>query len=311
MKRIFIVSLLIAFNFLLLKSNLVLSNECLTQEQLEAEVLKERKKWDINLDNQYGIEEVVYGLQLISGLKNIETLTNDYGMTFVLVQPGTFVMGSPENELGRDSKEIQHSVTFTQAFYIQTTEVTQGQWKAVMGNNPSYFSSCGDNCPVEKVSWNDVMEFIISLNEKENKLEYRLPTEAEWEYAARAGSTSAFANGKISETGCALDVNLNEMGWYCGNENSKTHPVAQKNANAWGLFDMHGNVWEWCNDWYDSYPDISVTNPTGPSSGTQRVLRGGDWGSPSQSSRSAKRSATFPSYCDSNFGFRLSITLNP
>ncbi|KPA17999.1 Sulphatase-modifying factor domain protein, partial [Candidatus Magnetomorum sp. HK-1] len=180
----------------------------------------------------------------------LETFTNSIGMTFVRIPAGTFIMGSPEDELGRWSDEVLHQVTLTQDFYMQTTEVTQGQWKAIMGNNPSYFSNCGDNCPVEYVSWNDAQEFIQKLNQKEGDT-YRLPTEAEWEYAARAGSTTALANGNLVEKDCNLDVNLNAMGWYCGNSNSETHQVAQKQANAWGLYDMHGNVWEWCNDWYD------------------------------------------------------------
>jgi formylglycine-generating enzyme required for sulfatase activity len=192
-----------------------------------------------------------------------ETWTNDFGMTFVLIQPGTFVMGSPEGETGRDSDEVQHNVTLTQKYYLQTTEVTQGQWKAVMGSNPSYFSSCGDDCPVEQVSWEDAQAFIEKLNLHENANRYSLPTEAQWEYAARAGSTTALANGNLVETNCSLDTNLNAMGWYCGNGDDKTHPVAQKQPNSWGLYDMHGNVWEWCQDWYGSYPDISVTDPGG------------------------------------------------
>jgi formylglycine-generating enzyme required for sulfatase activity len=218
-------------------------------------------------------------------------------------------MGSPEGETGRGSDEIQHSVTLTQSYYLQTTEVTQGQWKAVMGSNPSNFSSCGDDCPVDKVSWEDAQEFIEKLNMHENTNRYKLPTEAQWEYAARAGSTTALANGNLVEIGCTMDTNLNEMGWYCGNADSKTHPVAQKQANDWGLFDMHGNVWEWCSDWYGSYPDISVTDPEGASSGSARVQRGGSWGNSAQYSRSAGRSFETPDY--RFIGLRLSRTLKP
>jgi len=305
-----IASLLIAFSLILLNSNLLLSEQCITQEQLEAEVLKERKKWDINLDNYYGIEEVIYGLQMISALKNNQTWINDFGMTFVLIQPGTFIMGSPEGETGRYPIEIQHSVTITQAFYLQTTEVTQGQWKAVMGNNPSKFSGCGDGCPVEKVSWEDAHEFIEKLNQQENANRYSLPTEAQWEYAARAGSTSALANGDLVETLCGFDTNLNSMGWYCGNAESKTHPVAQKQANSWGLFDMHGNVWEWCQDWYGSYPNYSVTDPIGPSSGSNRVQRGGSWHVNARGARSALRDSDSPDTRYSTIGFRLLRTLD-
>jgi len=205
------------------------------------------------------------------------TLTNTIGMKFVYIKPGTFMMGSPTDEPGRVSNETQHQVTLTKGYYMQTTEVTQGQWKAIMDNNPSISSSCGNNCPVENVSWDDVKEFITALNQKERTDMYRLPTEAEWEYAARAGSTSAFANGGISKTGCDFDTNLNAMGWYCGNADSKIHPVAKKQANAWGLYDMHGNVWEWCQDWYDSYHTNSVTDPGGPPSGSGRVYRGGSY----------------------------------
>jgi len=307
MKKNYIASLLIAFLFIMLNSNLIFSEECITQEQLEAEILKERKKWDINLDNQYGIEEIIYGLQLISNsnLNNIQTWTNEFDMTFVLIQPGTFDMGSPKDETDRETDEVQHSVTLTRSFYLQTTEVTQGQWKAVMGSNPSNFSSCGDDCPVELVSWEDTKEFIEKLNLHENTNRYRLPSEAQWEYAARAGSTTALANGNIVKTACNLDTNLDAMGWYCGNANNKTHPVAQKQANALGLYDMHGNVWEWCQDWYDTYPANSVTDPMGPSSGTKRVMRGGNWYNESRRCRSAERGSESPTARHNNIGLRL------
>ncbi len=250
------------------------------------------------------------------------TTTNGLGMTFSLIPAGTFMMGSPEDEPGRDSDETRHQVTLTQPFYLQTTEVTQGQWEAVMGSNPSSFSSCGDDCPVEKVSWNDVQDFITEMN-KRGEGRYRLPTEAEWEYAARAGNTTAFANGGITETGCGHDPNLNAMGWYCGNSDvtyggcydtsslggpscAGTHPVAQKQANAWGLYDMSGNVYEWCHDWYDSdYPTGSVTDPTGPGTGSNRVLRGGSWLFSAGSCRTASRDWVTPGFRFWDYGFRL------
>jgi formylglycine-generating enzyme required for sulfatase activity len=234
-------------------------------------------------------------------------LINTIGMAFVYIEPGSYTMGSPTTELGRSSDEIQHLVTLTKGYYMQTTEVTQGQWEAVKGSNPSNFSSCGDECPVETVSWDDAQAFISALNEKEQTNKYRLPTEAEWEYAARAGSTTAFANGGISETGCGLDTNLDAMGWYCGNANN-THPVAQKVANAWGLYDMHGNVWEWCNDWYDSYPANDVTDPGGAAEGSSRVRRGGSWHYYARYCRSAKRYSYSPGYRNYNLGLRLSRT---
>ena len=234
-----------------------------------------------------------------------DEFTNSIGMTFKLIKAGTFMMGSPSNESGRGSDEKQHNVTLTKGFYMQTTEITQGQWEAIMGTNPSNFSSCGVNCPVEKISWNDVQDFIEKLNTKEGTTKYRLPTEAEWEYSARAGSQTAFANGGIQEINCELDPNLNAMGWYCGNANGKTHPVAQKQANNWGLYDMHGNVNEWCQDWYDTYPSSDVVDPVGSSSGSIRVIRGGGWGSGAQYCRSANRLSSSPGNRSSSLGARL------
>ena len=225
-------------------------------------------------------------------------------MKFVYIEPGTFWMGSPPDEWGPYVEETQHQVQLTQGFYMQTTEVTQGQWQAVMGSNPSYHSGCGDNCPVEKVSWNDVQDFIDALRDM-GEGTYRLPTEAEWEYACRAGSTSAFANGEITVTNCSYDPNLDAMGWYCYNAGDTTHPVAQKQANAWGLYDMHGNVYEWCQDWYDEYPDYAVQDPQGPASGTHRVMRGGGWIYEAWHCRSANRQISSPGIQNAVLGFRL------
>ena len=188
---------------------------------------------------------------------------------------------------------------------MQTTEVTQGQWKAVTGSNPSHFKNCGDHCPVEMVSWNDVQEFIKKLNQREGSGTYRLPTEAEWEYAARAGTTTAFANGDITVTYCSYDSNLDTVGWYCYNSSNTTHPVAQKDPNAWGLYDMHGIVWEWCQDWYGNYSSSSEINPTGPSGGSALVRRGGSWSSSARYCRSAFRGNYFPDDRYTNLGFRL------
>jgi formylglycine-generating enzyme required for sulfatase activity len=243
------------------------------------------------------------------------SVTNSLGMEFVYISPGTFMMGSPSNEPGRDNDEKQHRVTLTQGFYMQTTEVTQGQWKTVMGSNlnrAESFKNCGNDCPVENVDWNDTQQFIRKLNQREGSGTYRLPTEAEWEYAARAGSTTAFANGDISGTGkkCSYDSNLDAMGWYCDNSNKKTHPIAQKSPNAWGLYDMHGNVWEWCQDWYGGYPSSSVTDPTGPSSGFKRVRRGGSYAWIAGYCRSACRDDFPPSFNNPELGFRLAITID-
>ncbi len=228
--------------------------------------------------------------------------TNSLGMTFNLIPAGTFMMGSPSYEPGRDDDETQHQVTFTQAFYMQTTEVTQDQWVAVMGSNPSGFSGCSD-CPVEQVSWNDIQTFITNLNAL-GEGTYRLPTEAEWEYAARAGSTTAFANGDITYTDCTYDPNLDAMGWYCYNSSS-TQSVGQKDPNDWGLYDMHGNVYEWCQDWYGAYPIVSVTDPTGPYSGSDRVIRGAGWWNSAMYCRSAYRGIEPPDFIGNVLGFRL------
>ena len=235
------------------------------------------------------------------------TITNSIGMKFVYIPSGTFTMGSPSDELGRQKYERQHRVTLSRVFYMQTTEVTQGQWKSIMGRNPSHFKRCGDNCPVEKVSWNDCQDFIRSLNQKEGTNKYRLPTEAEWEYACRAGSTTAFANGGITELLCGYDPNLDAMGWYCGNSGQKTHPVGQKKPNDWGLYDMHGNLWEWCQDWYEkNYPTGHVTDPKGPSSSSAgRVFRGGGWRYSAGVCRSASRRRGNPDYRHASVGFRV------
>jgi len=223
-------------------------------------------------------------------------ITNSLGMKFVFIKPGTFMMGSPSNEKERSNEEKQHQVTLTKGFYMQTTEVTQSQWQAVMGSNPSRFK--GDDLPVEQVSWNDIQEFIGKLNRTDSGNRYRLPTEAEWEYAARAGSTTRFSFGDD-------ESRLGEYAWYIGNSVSQTHRVAQKKQNSWGLYDMHGNVWEWVQDWKGDYPSGSVTDPKGLSNGSNRVLRGGSWYNRAGYCRSAHRFRFRPVYRFLNGGFRL------
>ena len=227
---------------------------------------------------------------------------------FILIPAGKFYMGSPNNEPQRRSNEFQHKVTLTKDFWIADTACTQALWEAVMGKNPASFK--GALRPVENVSWNDCQKFIAKLNELEGTDTYRLPTEAEWEYACRAGSKSAFSNGDITDVVdclCDLDKNLDKMGWYYRNSDNKTHEVGQKEPNGWGLYDMHGNVWEWCEDWYDSgyYKDSPIDDPKGPNKGVSRVLRGGCWFGSARDARSAFRDGSGPDFRGRYFGFRL------
>ena len=192
----------------------------------------------------------------------------------VYISPGTFMMGSPSGEPKRDSDERQHKVTLTNGFYMGTTEITQIQWREIMGSNPSKFK--GDNRPVEKVSWNDCREFIRKLNQQEGGNKYRLPTEAEWEYACRAGTTTPFFTGSCISTDQAnYDGNPPMPGCSKGRYRKKTIDVASFSPNNWGLYDMHGNVCEWCQDRFGDYPSSHVKDPEGPSSGSSWVNRGG------------------------------------
>ncbi len=224
---------------------------------------------------------------------------NSIGMKFVLIPAGSFQMGSDkQSDPEADEDEIpRHQVTLTQPFYMGKYEVTQAQWQAVMGSNPSKFK--GDNLPVERVSWDDAQLFIAALHKKEGK-NYRLPSEAEWEYAARAGSTAKYSLGNDAGE-------LGKDAWSSNNSNYQTHPVGQLQPNAWGLYDMHGNVWEWCSDWYGKYSAAVVTDPSGPSSGSYRVFRGGSWRGNPGGLRSALRGGNSPDVAYSNLGFRLAF----
>ncbi|MBI5591091.1 MAG: formylglycine-generating enzyme family protein [Deltaproteobacteria bacterium] len=228
--------------------------------------------------------------------------------SFVYVAPRSFIMGSPDHEPGRGSDETQHEVTLTRGYSIQATPVTQGQWKEVMGSNSSCFLIGGEDCPVEGVTWNESQEFIKRLNQNKEYV-YRLPTEAEWEYACRAGVFTPFFNGEITEHFCRIDPCLDNIGWYCGNSDRKTHPVAKKNPNAWGLFDMSGNVCEWCQDWYGEYAALPKIDPMGPAFGPGRVVRGGSWFSNSQNCRSASRFYRAANSRSDFVGFRLAREL--
>ncbi|MFH1139669.1 MAG: caspase family protein [Pseudomonadota bacterium] len=237
-----------------------------------------------------------------------ETFTNDLGMTFRLIRSGSFNMGSPDEELGRERDEAKVLVKLNRSYYIQTTEVTQAQWKKVMGDNPSQYKDCGENCPVDSVSWTMIQEFLKRLNAKDGAGKYRLPTEAEWEYACRAGSSTAFANGEITQVR-GVDPVLDKIGWYAGNSGLKPHPVAKLAPNRWGLYDMHGNVYEWCQDWYDYYPENFTQDPKGPESGRYRVIRSGSWYWHPWSERSADRFYDYPDTYQYYYGFRLARDL--
>lgn len=234
-----------------------------------------------------------------------ETNTNTFGMKFVSIPAGTFMMGSPVDEPGRADDEGLHRVTISKPFYIQTTEVTQAQWKNVMGDEPSNFRDCGD-CPVELVSWEEAQKFIQRLNQVEGTEKYRLPTEAEWEYASRAGTATPFHTGYCISTDQAnYDGNKPISCCPSGKNRQKPAKAGGLPPNPWGVYDMNGNVWEWCQDWKGAYPTGHVTDPKGPSSGNARVLRGGSWLDDAKNLRSARRFSYPPNYHDYDIGLRV------
>jgi formylglycine-generating enzyme required for sulfatase activity len=225
---------------------------------------------------------------------------NFVGIKFIFIQSGCFQMGNKKPPTDRTVGETpSHRVCIDKPFYMAETEVTQKQWEDVMGNNPS--KSKVEDKPVDRVSWNDVQEFIQKLNAKEGGNSFRLPTEAEWEYAARAGSDADYSFGDNPDR-------LSTYAWY-GNLGYKgtPHEVAQKQANAWGLYDMYGNVWEWVQDWYDGtyYSNSPVNNPKGPESGKYRVYRGGSYIGKPSNLRSAVRFSALPGTRTHDLGFRL------
>jgi formylglycine-generating enzyme required for sulfatase activity len=245
-----------------------------------------------------------------------KALPNSVAMKLVLIKPGKFLMGSPDTDQdAANDEKPQHLVQITRPFYLGAHEVTQGQYRVVTRAAPSSLKG-SDELPMDKVSWNDAITFCNRLSEMESLKPcyeigggllsggdgYRLPTEAEWEYACRAGSTTRYCFGDETER-------LGEFAWHLGNSERRTHPVGQRTRpNAWGLHGMHGNVFEWCWDWYDGsyYQEPPGADPPGPSRGTERVVRGGGWNSPAaQACRSASRAKVVPTKKLSTLGFRV------
>jgi formylglycine-generating enzyme required for sulfatase activity len=224
-------------------------------------------------------------------------------LELIWVAPGTFAMGSERDEPERNRAEGPVTrVTLTQGFWLGRTEVTQAQYEAVMGENPSTFKAVGAHAPVERVSWLDAMAFCRKLNERETAAgrlpagwAYTLPTEAQWEYAHRAGATGAYPGEPES------------ISWNAGNSGGTTHPVATKQPNAWGFFDTAGNVLEWCLDWYGDYPGGAVTDPAGPARGYYRMARGGSWRTDVNQGRCAARGGGSEGRIDYTIGFRLAL----
>lgn len=225
-------------------------------------------------------------------------IINSIGMKLQLIAPGTFSMGSPESEKDRKPGEVQREVTLNREFYIGVCEVTQAEYEAVMGVNPS--KTKGAKLPVDHVSWLDAVSFCQKLSDKEPGMRYRLPTEAEWEYACRAGTTTRYYWGH--------DLDLSAIGdyaYYKENSGGKTNEVGQKKSNPWGLQDMNGNVWEWCQDWMGPYDTRETTDPKGPATGEGKVCRGGCWAYDASRCRSAERNDAPADSVHVNLGIRV------
>ena len=248
-----------------------------------------------------GWGEDQYGLWMTFNYKGIRHL-------FRWCEPGTFLMGSPADEPEREENETQHQVTFSRGFWIAETPVTQALWEIFMGDNPSYFK--GAELPVEQVSWDDAQRFINKLNGMKPELQLCLPTEAQWEYACRAGTTTPFYFGdNITTDQVNYDGNYPYNNGKKGEARNQTVEVKSLPPNAWGLYQMHGNVREWCQDWYGQYPSQPVTDPQGAVSGAYRVLRGGSWFFFGRDWRSAYRNHDGPADRSHHYGFRLSLGL--
>ena len=258
--------------------------------------------FDLNGDGAVDLSDVSILIDYIlnpPGFANQTFTVKGVNFDMIAVEGGTFTMGATA-EQGSDAYSDEsptHQVTLS-SYYIGKTEVTQELWEAVMGSNPSWFK--GSNLPVEEVSWDDCQTFITKLNELTGK-NFRLPTEAEWEYAARGGNKSQGYKYSGSNT-------LSNVAWYDSNSSSKTHSVATKAPNELGIYDMSGNVWEWCSDRYGSYSSESQTNPTGPTSGGSRVRRGGSWDRSAGLCRVSVRGGYSPAFSFDFLGLRLCLS---
>ena len=260
------------------------------------EVLRTGARLEFN--ESFG-DAVAKTMKAIAAKENLTAMqTPDFAKSAGCAAQVTFTMGSPPDEEERIYNETQHRVVLTKGFWLGQYEVTQAQWRSVMGNNPSGYK--GDRRPVESVSWDDCRKFIAKCNAAARGVRFALPTEAQWEYACRAGTTGPYAGSG----------DLDEMGWYDGNRGNGTHPVGRKRPNAWNLYDMHGNVWEWCVDW-DGVYEGDCTDPTGPASGEDRVLRGGCWHVNARYCRSAFRFGNLPGFRYLSIGFRLFYSAGP
>jgi formylglycine-generating enzyme required for sulfatase activity len=253
--------------------------------------------WDVNRVKPLGTKRVDLG--------------NGVTMDFVWIPPGEFIMGSPTNEVGREVNETQHRVKITKGFWMGKYEVTQKQYAAVMGTNPSVYD-LGGSYPVDNVSWDDAVAFCAKMKARTG-LELRLPTGSEWEYACRAGTTTAYYTGDteadLARSGC-FDRNAwrGIKIWKWGRKRFEPRRVGCFEPNAWGVYDMHGNIYEWCADWYGEYPTGTVADPMGPETGEFRVVRGGSWRFDAQFCRSANSSINDPSARDTVFGFRCALS---
>jgi formylglycine-generating enzyme required for sulfatase activity len=271
--------------------------------------IKSRREWrsglnptlTLTLNHNLLVRERQFQARL--GANELPTVA-DLEVKLVRISAGSFTMGSPAAEKHRGADEEQLEVTLSRDFWMGQYEITQGQYEGLMGHNPSHFK--GARLPVERVSLEDALAFCAKLTERERAAGrlpaehvYRLPTEAEWQYACRAGTEGAYAG------------ELDAMGWHDKNSAGKTHSVGEKEPNAWGLYDMHGNVFEWCSDWYGKYAAGSVTDPVGPAKSSRRVIGGGSWNDNAKCCRSAARFSSSPAYRIDNLGMRVVLAPTP